>query len=72
VSVKRAFGKHLKKMRQAEGLTQYKLSELVGVSDDRTVRAWESGEDLPTAENLEKLCNVLHVTIRDLFDFDYP
>jgi transcriptional regulator with XRE-family HTH domain len=72
VSLKRAFGAHLKYLRRSRRITQEKLAECVDVSDDRIVRAWERGEDFPTCDNLERLCKELHVSIRELFDFDYP
>lgn len=72
MSLKKAFGKHLKQLRKERHVTQEQLAELVGVLDDRTIRAWEAGEDLPSADHLEKLCEKLHAPIRELFDFDYP
>jgi transcriptional regulator with XRE-family HTH domain len=70
--LKKLFGLHLKKMRKKRGISQDKLAEAVGVSDARTIRAWEKGEAFPEVENLEQLCKALNATIRELFDFDYP
>jgi transcriptional regulator with XRE-family HTH domain len=72
VSLKKAFGTHLKQLRKERHITQEQLAERTGVADDRTIRAWEAGEDLPSADHLETLCKELNVTIRELFDFDYP
>jgi len=72
VSLKKAFGLHLKQLRKERYITQEKLADLVDVQDDRTIRAWEAGDDLPSADHLEKLCKELHASIRELFDFDYP
>ena len=72
MSLKKAFGAHLKQMRKERHITQERLAELVGVLDDRTIRAWEAGDDLPSADHLEKLCKEFHASVRELFDFDFP
>jgi transcriptional regulator with XRE-family HTH domain len=65
-------GLRIKYYRKKRKFTQDRLAEAVGVSDGRTIRAWERGKAFPEADNIESLCKVLNVTIRELFDFDYP
>lgn len=68
--LKQAFGKHLRFLREREGLTQEQLAELSGLSD-RQIRNYESGRQSPQFDNLEKLRKALDISIRELFDFDY-
>lgn len=46
--------------RKRKGLTQSQLAEIVGISQS-AVTDWERGKNKPTAENLEKLREVLGV-----------
>jgi transcriptional regulator with XRE-family HTH domain len=72
VSLKQAFGRHLRYLRKRKRISQDRLAELVDVSEGRVVRAWERGDDFPNSDNLQRLCKELNVTIRELFDFDFP
>ncbi len=56
--VERFSGERLTLARERRGLTQRKLSELVGVSD-RMVKAYESGEKQPSAETLKTIAQQL-------------
>lgn len=56
----------LKEAREAAGLTQVALGEIVGV-EQHTVSQWESGHRIPRADKLPLLAKVLGCTIDDLF-----
>lgn len=58
--------KGIKRLREAAGLTQGALAEMVGV--DRTaVVKWESGSAFPSSAKLPKIAEVLRCSISDLF-----
>ena len=69
MSLKRNFGKRLRQLRQARGLTQEALAEALGVHV-RTVRNMEAGVHGPQFDNLEKLAQVLGVEVKALFSFE--
>ena len=48
-------------VRRAAGLTQEQLGELVGVTR-QAVSKWESGQTVPDALTVAKLCEALHVS----------
>lgn len=58
-------GKNILYYRKQRGLTQEQVAEEVDVSF-QTVSAWEHDDYLPQLEKLEKLAEVLDVTIADL------
>lgn len=51
----------IKELREAAGLSQRKLGDLIGVSG-AAVAQWETGENRPSLPNLEKLAEVLETT----------
>lgn len=59
-------GRFIASCRKAAGLTQSALAERMGVSD-RAVSKWENGICLPDAGNMPALCQLLGITINDLF-----
>lgn len=52
----------IKQLREAAGLSQRELGERIGISGP-AVAMWESGENRPSLTNLEKLADVLGVSI---------
>ena len=52
----------IKELREAAGMSQRELGERIGISGP-TVAMWESGENRPSLTNLEKLADVLGVSI---------
>lgn len=54
----------LRRARDAAGLTQEELAELIG-SSERTVRRWERGE-LPSKYYQQRLCEVLATSLEEL------
>ena len=64
------FGKRLKEIRRRKSLTQEQLANLMDM-DTNNISKMELGEHLPKKDNLEKLCEVLNVDVKELFDFGY-
>lgn len=52
----------IKQLREAAGMSQRELGERIGISGP-AVAMWESGENRPSLTNLEKLADVLGVSI---------
>lgn len=61
------FGRHVRSLRRARGVTQERLAELSRLSPD-TVRRLEHGAFSPSLETLHKLCAGLDVTLSTLFE----
>ena len=64
ISIK--MGKKIKKLRQAQGLTQLALAEKLKKSRC-LITQWESGTAIPTTIILPKLAKSLKVTTDDLY-----
>ena len=60
---------HLKKARAEKGLSQQKLSEIVGVSRN-TISSIETGQFCPTAKLALVLCIALDKKFEELFFFE--
>ena len=69
MDLKALFGQNLKKLRSERGLTQECLAESLELNS-RQISKIETGEHLPSAKTLEKLCEVLNVLPQELFTFD--
>lgn len=52
----------IKQLREAAGMSQRELGERIGISGP-AVAMWESGENRPSLTNLEKLADVLGVSV---------
>ena len=61
------FCDNLKALRKAEGISQERLAEKVGVSR-QSVSKWETGEAYPEMTNIVALCTVFHCEITDLIN----
>lgn len=61
----------LKELREAAGLTQRQLAELVGVTD-QTISNLERGATKPTLDTARALARVLGVAVEALFASDDP
>lgn len=59
-------GKFISKRRREKDITQSKLAELLGITD-RAISKWENGNCMPDAATIPELCNILDITINDLF-----
>jgi transcriptional regulator with XRE-family HTH domain len=60
-------GDNVKKYRKRKKLTQTKLAELCGV-ERNTIAYIEEGTKFIRAKSLARLCNVLEVTPKQLFE----
>ena len=59
-------GKFISKKRKEVNLTQSDLAEKLNITD-RAISKWENGVCLPDASIMNDLCNILNITINDLF-----
>ncbi len=67
IEVKRTVGKKIKKFRQKNGLTQFKLGELVDINQ-RQIALIESGKSFPSLTTLVKFTEVFNCNIADFFE----
>lgn len=56
---------NIKKLREAAGITQTALAEIISVPQP-TIASWETGRALPRAEKLPLIAKALGCTIDDL------
>jgi transcriptional regulator with XRE-family HTH domain len=61
------FGRHVRSLRRARGLTQEVLAGRSGLSAD-TIRRLEHGDFSPSLETLRKLCSGLDLLLSTLFE----
>ena len=66
--IKKLFGLKVKEYRLKQKLTQWKLSELVGV-DQKHISRIEAGGSFPSSELIGRLATALKVEPKDLFEF---
>ena len=59
-------GLFIARCRKKRKLTQLELAEILGVSD-RSISNWENGVCLPDASLYRLLCDVLEISINELF-----
>lgn len=59
-------GKFISSKRKEKGITQSQLAEQLYISD-RAISKWENGICFPDASNIYQLCEILNITINDLF-----
>ncbi len=67
MSLKKAFGKRLKEIRQQKKLTQFQLAELANV-DEKYISHIERGGSFPRADLLEKFAEILDIDISEFFE----
>jgi transcriptional regulator with XRE-family HTH domain len=63
----RSFGRHIRSLRRARGLTQELLAERSGLSPD-TIRRLEQASFSPSLDTLIKLCAGLDIKLSTLFE----
>ncbi len=59
------FGRQLKELRQAKGMTQKELGEVLGFCN-QTVSFWESGRREPDYDCLVRISNFFEISIDEL------
>ena len=62
-----AIGSYIARKRREQNLTQEQLAQQLGVSN-KTISKWENGTCMPDYSIIQKLCDVLHVTLPELMD----
>jgi transcriptional regulator with XRE-family HTH domain len=62
------FGKKLRKLREAKGITQQQLAEKLGFVSNSYVSEVESGKFIPSEEKLKKIAKALGVPFKELND----
>lgn len=62
-------GEYIAKKRKVKKLTQEDLAEKLGITD-RAISKWENGVCMPDASNIPLLCEILNISINDLFSGD--
>ncbi len=59
-------GKFISLKRKSKNLTQSELAEKLNITD-RAISKWENGVCMPDASNIPDLCQILNISINDLF-----
>ena len=59
-------GKFIASCRKNNNLTQMQLAEKLGITD-RAISKWENGICMPDVSIIPELCNLLDISINDLF-----
>lgn len=59
-------GKFIAKMRKRQNLTQRELADILNISD-KTVSKWECGNGMPDFSLMLPLCEILNITLNELF-----
>ncbi len=67
---KEAFGRRLKELRKNRKYTQEQVAELLDLNQRQITRI-ETGDNFPSVDTLEKLCLLLDVHPKYLFEFDW-
>jgi transcriptional regulator with XRE-family HTH domain len=60
-------GQKIKELRTEKKLSQTKLGDAIGV-DKSQISKYETGENVPPLERIEKIAKVLGVTVSDIAD----
>ena len=58
-------GKFIAECRKKQNLTQYQLSEKLGITD-RAVSKWENGRTMPDVSLMLDLCDILKISVNEL------
>jgi len=59
-------GQTIKSLREAKGMTQAELANLIDVSD-KTISKWETGKGLPDISLISPLSHALGISVAELF-----
>lgn len=59
-------GKFIANCRKDKNLTQEQLAEMLNITN-KSISKWENGNCLPDSSLYEPLCNILEITINELF-----
>ena len=71
LDIAKSFGKKLQKISLLSGgEMQEQLAEKVAL-DTMTISRIENGKEYPKPENFAKICDVLHTSPKDFYDFNH-
>ena len=63
-------GTFISERRKAKGWTQNQLAEKLGITD-KAISKWETGRSMPDLSLFVPLCNLLEITLNELFAGEY-
>lgn len=63
---RKIFAENLRKSRQAKGVTIEQMAEKLGIAWG-TVQRWEKGTNFPGPEEIDRLAEILGLTVPQLF-----
>jgi putative phage repressor len=69
-TIKRNISKNIAKYRENAGISQKELAKKLGVVPSR-ISNWETGANCPTIDILFEVCEILNVSINDIYGI-YP
>ena len=69
-SIKKNISKNIGKYRELAGMSQKELAQKLGVVPSR-ISNWETGANCPTIDILFEVCEILNVSINDIYGV-YP
>lgn len=69
-TIKKNISKNIGKYREASGMSQKELAKRLGVVPSR-ISNWETGANCPTIDILFEVCEILNVSINDIYGV-YP
>lgn len=64
----KAFGQHLRRLRQARGYSQQELADIANIAK-QTVYRIEKAQFVVTLDVLASLSEALHIPLKELVDF---
>ena len=70
MDIKKNFGTRLRELRIQRGLTQEKMSEIIGIQPENYSRI-ENGVSFPKPDNIAKMASALKVELSELFQFKH-
>ncbi len=70
MNIKKLLGKRIKELRKQRKMTQEQVAEIMNI-ETTSLSNIENGKYYPTAENLEKIMQILHADPRALFCFEH-
>lgn len=60
-------GRFIAERRKSKKLTQIQLAEKLNITD-RAVSKWETGKSMPDSSIMPQLCQILNISVNDLFN----
>lgn len=70
MDIKVLLGKRIREYRLRYNMTQFQFAEKLGI-DDKHLSRIELGKNMPQAETLQRLADVLGIEVKDLFEFSH-